>query len=62
MRACRRDTFTSWMTTSARGQYGVVDHVTRFEYDGNVGYGLHEHAFIGVFEKCGLRDGASGAE
>jgi hypothetical protein len=43
------------------GQYGVVDHVARFEYDGNVGYGLHEHAFIGAFEKCGLRDGASGA-
>jgi hypothetical protein len=44
------------------GQYGVVDHVARFEYDGNVGFGLHEHAFIGAFEKCGLRDGASGAE
>ena len=43
------------------GQYGVVDHVARFEYEGRVGFGLYEHAFIGAFEKCGLRDGASGA-
>jgi hypothetical protein len=43
------------------GQYGVVDHVARFEYGGQVGYGLYEHAFIGAFEKCGLQDHASGA-
>jgi hypothetical protein len=44
------------------GQYGVVDHVARFEYDGTVGFGLHEHAFIGAFDKVGLHDGAGGAE
>jgi hypothetical protein len=44
------------------GQYGVVDHVARFEYDGNVGFGLHEQAFIGAFEKAGLKDPAGGAE
>jgi hypothetical protein len=43
------------------GQYGVVDHVARFEYEGHVGYGLHEHAFIGPFAKCGLMDAAGGA-
>jgi len=44
------------------GQYGVVDHVARFEYDGHTGYGLHEHAFIGPFRRCGLMDAGSGAE
>ncbi len=43
------------------GQYGVVDHVARFEYEGGKGFGLYEHAFIGAFERCGLRDGVSGA-
>jgi hypothetical protein len=36
------------------GQYGVVDHVGRFETQGRVGFGLYEHAFIGAFPKCGL--------
>jgi hypothetical protein len=36
------------------GQYGVVDHVARFEYDGQVGFGLHEQAFVGAFDKLGL--------
>ena len=44
------------------GQYGVVDHVARFEYDGNTGFGLHEQAFIGAFEQVGLKDGGGGAE
>jgi hypothetical protein len=44
------------------GQYGVVDHVARFEYEGLTGFGLHEQAFIGAFEKVGLRDAAGGAE
>ena len=43
------------------GQYGVVDHVARFEYQGRIGYGLHEHGFFGAFEKYGMKDGASGA-
>jgi hypothetical protein len=43
------------------GQYGVVDHVARFEYDGNVGYGLHEHGFFGPFAKYGMKDAGSGA-
>jgi len=38
------------------GQYGIVDHVGRFEYDDQVGYGLYEHGFWGVFEKYGLTD------
>ncbi len=38
------------------GQYGVVDHVGRFEYDDQVGYGLYEHGFWGRFEKYGLTD------
>lgn len=41
------------------GQYGVVDHVGRFEYDGHVGYGLYEHGFWGRFEKYGLNDRAA---
>ena len=39
-----------------KGQYGVVDHVARFEYNGNVGYGLYEQAFIGAFPKVGITD------
>ncbi len=31
------------------GQYGVVDHVARFETRAGVGYGLHEHGFFGPF-------------
>jgi hypothetical protein len=37
------------------GQYAVVDHSARFEYDGHVGYGLYEHAFVGAFPKYGLQ-------
>jgi hypothetical protein len=43
------------------GQYGVVDHVARFEYEGKIGYGLHEHGFFGPFEKYGMKDAGSGA-
>jgi hypothetical protein len=43
------------------GQYGIVDHAARFEYDGNVGYGLHEHGFFGPFRKYGMKDAGSGA-
>ncbi len=46
----------------AIGQYGVVDHVARFEYGGNVGYGLHEQAFLGAFEKYGMKDGGDVAD
>jgi hypothetical protein len=42
-------------------QYGVVDQVGRFEYDGKVGYGLYEHGFFGPFERYGMTDGAMGA-
>tara|TARA_Y100000768_G_scaffold369179_1_gene333823 strand:- start:93 stop:1196 length:1104 start_codon:yes stop_codon:yes gene_type:complete len=44
---------------SGIGQYGIVDHVGRFEYDDYVGYGLYEHGFWGRFEKFGLTDRAS---
>jgi len=44
------------------GQYGVVDHVARFDVsDGTVGYGLHEHGFWGAFDKYGMHDAYSGA-
>jgi hypothetical protein len=44
------------------GQYGVVDHVARFERsDGAVGYGLHEHGFWGSFTKYGMHDAYAGA-
>jgi len=42
-------------------QYGVVDQVGRFEYEGQVGYGLYEHGFFGPFHRYGLLDGAMGA-
>jgi hypothetical protein len=42
-------------------QYGVVDQVGKFEYDGNTGYGLYEHGFFGPFERYGMTDGAMGA-
>jgi hypothetical protein len=42
------------------GPFTLVDHVARFEYDGNVGYGLHEHAFIGSFDRYGLEGGSFG--
>ena len=43
------------------GQLTLVDHVGRFSYDGRVGHGLYEHAFIGPFEKYGMKDRADGA-
>ncbi|HEY1830249.1 MAG TPA: hypothetical protein VGG38_08400 [Acidimicrobiales bacterium] len=42
-------------------QYGIVDHVARFEYDGHVGYGLLEHGFFGPYHHYGLADGGMGA-
>jgi hypothetical protein len=35
-------------------RYAVIDHVGRFEYDGKVGWGLLEQAFIGPFSKYGI--------
>jgi hypothetical protein len=44
------------------GQYGVVDHVARFETStGAVGYGLHEHGFWGPFARYGMHDAYGGA-
>tara|TARA_Y100000590_G_scaffold65422_2_gene70666 strand:- start:2153 stop:3307 length:1155 start_codon:yes stop_codon:yes gene_type:complete len=40
-------------------QYGIVDHVGRFSYEGNVGYGLYEHGFFGPFMPMGLEDRGS---
>jgi hypothetical protein len=42
-------------------QYGIVDHVAEFSYDGRVGYGLLEHGFFGPYRRYGLMDGAMGA-
>jgi hypothetical protein len=47
------------------GQLTLVDHVARYSYEDRAGehegYGLYEHAFIGPFEKFGMRDRADGA-
>jgi hypothetical protein len=43
------------------GQLTLVDHVGRYEYAGQTGYGLYEHAFIGPFQKFGMLDRADGA-
>jgi hypothetical protein len=42
-------------------QYGVVDNIGRFTYDGQVGYGLYEHGFFGPFPRYGMTDAAMGA-
>ncbi len=42
-------------------QYGIVDQVARFTYDGQVGYGLYEHGFFGPFHRYGMTDGGMGA-
>lgn len=42
-------------------QYGVVDQVARYEYDGHLGFGLYEHGFFGPFPRYGMTDGAMGA-
>ncbi len=41
------------------GQFGVVDHVGRFEYGDHIGYGLYEHGFFGQFDKMGLSEPGS---
>jgi hypothetical protein len=46
---------------SSLGQLTLVDHVARFRYGDRVGYGLYEHAFIGPFEKYGMRNATDGA-
>ena len=43
----------------ALAQYGIVDHVGRFSYGENTGYGLYEHGFFGAFTKMGLQDRGS---
>ena len=43
------------------GQYGIVDHLARFTYDGNVGFGLLEQGFFGPFRHYGMTDGLMGA-
>ncbi len=47
---------------AALGQYALVDHAARFEYDGKVGYGLHEHGFFGAFDKYGMGDPGNDAD
>ncbi len=44
------------------GPYTLVDHVARFEYGNQVGYGLFEHAFIGSFDEYGIEGGVYGAK
>jgi len=42
-------------------QYGIIDHLAEFRYDGHVGHGLLEHGFFGPFRAAGMMDGFSGA-
>lgn len=46
---------------AAFGQLTIVDHVARFSYQGNEGYGLYERLFTGRFEKYGMHGYADGA-
>jgi len=39
-------------------QYGIVDHVAEFSYDGHVGYGLLEHGFFGPYRTTDCSTGA----
>jgi len=43
------------------GQYGIIDHLARFTYGENVGFGLLEQGFFGPFGHYGLTDGVMGA-
>jgi hypothetical protein len=42
-------------------QYGIVDHLARFEYGDTSGFGLLEHGFFGPYNRYGLTDGGVGA-
>jgi hypothetical protein len=42
-------------------QYGIVDHVARFTYGEQVGYGLLEQGFFGPYRRYGMTDGLMGA-
>jgi hypothetical protein len=42
-------------------QYGIIDHLAEFRYDGHVGHGLLEQGFFGPFRAAGMMDGLSGA-
>jgi hypothetical protein len=42
-------------------QYGIVDHLARFAYDDQVGFGLYEQGFFGPFRRYGMTDGLTGA-
>jgi hypothetical protein len=44
---------------AARIPFGVIDHVGRATYDGQVGWGLFEHATIGRHDPTGFKDVSS---
>jgi len=43
-------------------QYGIIDHLAEFRYDGHTGYGLLEQGFFGPFREVGIMDGINGAQ
>jgi len=43
-------------------QYGIIDHLAEFRYDGLVGHGLLEQGFFGPFRAVKIMDGISGAQ
>jgi hypothetical protein len=42
--------------------WGICDNAARFELGSRVGYGLHEYAFFGPFDRYGLKGFNQGAE
>ena len=47
--------------TKGLAQYGIIDHVARFSYGDQVGYGLLEQGFFGPFRRYGMVNGAIGS-
>jgi len=47
--------------TRALAQYGIIDHLASFSYDGHHGLGLLEQGFFGPYRRYGMTDGIMGA-
>jgi hypothetical protein len=42
-------------------QYGIIDHLASFSYDGHDGMGLLEQGFFGPYRRYGMTDGIMGS-
>ncbi len=47
--------------TRGLAQYGIIDHLASFSYDGRQGLGLLEQGFFGPYRRYGMTDGIMGA-